>query len=452
MKRNVCGEQAAATNAPSQAAYGAGDFGFNFSWAFTSVFLLYFYTDVLGLSPAVAGSIYMLALVVDAVTDPLLGELVERTRTPYGRFRPYLIFGAVPLALSIVALAAVPGLAPNLLAVAAGLTHVLFRIAFAATNIPYSALMARITRDPHDRTDLAALRMVFGSLASSLVAISAHPALALLGGENRWESWSWFCAAMSVLTAIFVWLSAWATHGLDIMSDAETTERTRPPLAGQLALMGRSLRNRAFLVVAGSMFVTTFMYVFFQKNVIYWFEYGLGDKASSGLALALPGLVSLVCVPLWTWLLKRVAKHHIAILGGIILALSFVLFLVLGRMSTAGALVAIVVFGVGYAASNVCGWSMLPDTVEYGEWKTGVRNEGLTFGVMQVMQKSAIGYKAHAVQSPSTLAGLIGLMTLVPLGGAFIKVALLSFYPLTHERHRVITEKLALRAASVAAA
>lgn len=438
--------------------YGAGDFGFNFSWQFTALFLLYYYTDVLGLPPATAGAIYMVALIFDAAIDPIIGRVSELTRTPFGRFRPYLIFGAPVLGISIIALTAAPGAFPEHAAIAAGVTHIVFRTLFAFVSIPYGALAARITRDTHIRTDLAALRMMFASLGGIVVSLSANPSVTFLGKGDAQVGWELFCCGLAVLTALFIWVTAFATAGLD------PVETATPPVAASHAsthrgALMRIARNRALVVVALSTFVLVFTQAFFQKNIVYWYEYGLGDRAATGLALAIPGAVALICIPLWTWVLKRVAKQNVAILAACIKIAGYLTFLVLGRSSIEGATLGIGLYAVGNAAAIVCLWAMLPDTTEYGEWKTGIRDEGLTVGVVVLMQKAglglgvgllgvalgAIGYVPKAQQSLETLNGLLLIMTLVPICGLMLQMLLLRTYPLTAHQHREMTAMIAAK-------
>src|SRR5882757_4550805 len=171
-------------------ALGAGDFGFNLYWQTASLYLLFFYTDVLGLPAATAGTIYMAALIVDALLDPLMGLLADRTRSRYGRYRPYLLFGGVPLGLIFMAMFMGPagGGAGSVAYVA--VTHVAFRTVYAVISIPYASLFARVTRDARIRTDLTAFRMIFATLSAVAVAALTLPVVkALSTPESPQRGW-----------------------------------------------------------------------------------------------------------------------------------------------------------------------------------------------------------------------------------------------------------------------
>jgi GPH family glycoside/pentoside/hexuronide:cation symporter len=155
---------------PRVLGYGIGDFGFNFSWFSLQLFLTYYYTDVLGLHGAVAGMISFVCLTWDGLVDPAIGILANRTRTRWGKYRPYLLFGSIPLAVSFALMFAPTGLAGAALIAYAFATQILFRTMYGLVNIPYSALMATMTRDSMQRNWLAGTRMIFAFLGTAVVS------------------------------------------------------------------------------------------------------------------------------------------------------------------------------------------------------------------------------------------------------------------------------------------
>ena len=161
--------------------YGLGDFGFGLYFLTASQFLLFYYTDVLMLAPATAGWVFASAVVWDAVIDPVMGALANRTRTRWGRYRPYQLFAAIPVALAWALIFVPTGLTGwRLIAFALG-AHVLFRTVYAVASMPYLALSAAMTEDSGERSSLAAYRLVFQAFAGGLVAFSTLPLAARLG-------------------------------------------------------------------------------------------------------------------------------------------------------------------------------------------------------------------------------------------------------------------------------
>ena len=154
--------------------YGSGDFAFNLYWQGISLYLFYFYTDVLGLPNAMAGIIYAIGSFWDAGTDPIMGYLADRTRTRWGRYRPYLLFVPIPMALGYIMLLWYPGdMSVTSLGIVALIGQLIFRLLFTMASTPYSALMARMTQNSEDRAGMAGARMLFAYLgAFSVVALA----------------------------------------------------------------------------------------------------------------------------------------------------------------------------------------------------------------------------------------------------------------------------------------
>ena len=441
-------------------AIGAGDFGFNLYWQTAGLYLLFFYTDALGLPAAQAGAIYMVALVWDALLDPVVGLIADRTRTRWGRYRPYFLFGAVPLALTFaIAFMGPASPAPGAVIFAAA-THVLFRSLYAVVSIPYASLFARITRDSAQRGDLAGMRMVFATLAAIAVAFLTLPLVKALGtpADPR-RGWVILGSAYGVISALVILGVAWAARGLDI-SDEEPAPR-RP--SGDV--IRGLLSNRALLLVLGAVVVGSFSGTMFSKNLLYYFKYVLGKPELGGLALGLGALVAAICVPLWTPMLRLIGKRNVWLVGSVPGMLGLCLWHFSDGQAEWILFLAIALQAVGAASFAVCFWSMLPDTVEYGEWRSGVRTESLVFGLTVLGQKAAlglgagllgvllthVGYQANAVQTPETLAGIKAMMFWWPFIGGLISLTLILFYPLDRKTHGRMVEEIAARAAPVPA-
>lgn len=436
-------------------AIGAGDFGFNLYWQTAGLYLLFFYTDGLGIPAATAGLIYMVALIWDAVLDPIVGIIADRTRTRFGRYRPYFIFGAPLLALAFVATFVGPAY-PTVGAVAfAAGAHVLFRTLYAVVSIPYASLFARITRDSAQRGDLAGIRMVFAALGAVGVAALTLPVVQALGTTaSPRHGWIILAAAYGVLATIIILGVAWAAKGLDAPGEAPSERLPAGVVLRSLA------SNRALLLVLGAVLVSSFASTMFGKNLLYYFKYVVGKPELGSIALAVSALVAVIFVPVWTVVVRFVGKRNTWLIG----AVPGLLGLVLWHMADGHGLP--MLFGslalqaFGGASYVVCFWAMLPDTVEYGEWKSGVRTESLVFGLTVLGQKAAlglgagflglllshIGYTANVAQTPETLAGIKAMMFWWPFIGGLISLTLIFFYPLDRATHGRMVADIAARA------
>ncbi|MGH8443812.1 MAG: MFS transporter [Solimonas sp.] len=436
-------------------ALGAGDFGFNLYWQTASLYLLFFYTDVLGLPPATAGVIYMAALIWDAVLDPLIGSVADRTRTRYGRYRPYLLFGGVPLALVFAASFFAPGGDSWFAVLTTAVLHVAFRTLYAAISIPYASLFARITRDAKLRADLAGFRMVCATLAAVLVAGGTLPIVrALSTPESPREGWILLGLIFGAIACLLLLLVAWAARGYD-----DLDEKRAPPLQWN-ATVQSLLGNRALLIVLGAVMVSSFANTLYGKNLLYYFKYVVHRAELASAAMAMVALGAAILVPLFAWIARTRGKRAAWLIGSVPSLIGMLIW----RLGQDGSSIpmlftALGLYAFGTAAYVVCFWSMLPDTVEYGEWKSGVRTESLVFGLAVLGQKVAlglgagflgvalshVGYVANAEQAPETIEGIKNMMFWFPLAGWFVSVALIWFYPLSLKEHARIVDEIARR-------
>ena len=168
-----------------RAAYGIGDYAICLYWSGVGLYLLYFYTDIVGITPLMAGWIYALGIAWDAVTDPFMGYLAERTRTKMGSYRPYIFYGAIPLAFSFVLLFWVPPFAGNTLFIFLLVVNLVHRTCFTIVSVPYSSLTARITDDSDERTKLTTARMIGASFGTLTVSALGFPIVLWFGGGEE---------------------------------------------------------------------------------------------------------------------------------------------------------------------------------------------------------------------------------------------------------------------------
>ncbi len=453
---SALGGDAPRLTAVRKAAIGIGDFGFNLYWQTAGLYLLFFYTDVLDLPAATAGFIYMAALIWDAALDPVLGVVVDRTRTRMGRYRPYLLLGGAPLALGFVAVFAGPVWPASGAVVFAALTHLLFRTLYAVVSIPYAALFARITRDSTQRGDMAGVRMVFGTLAAIAVAALTLPlAQALSTPEAPRRGWLILSAIYGVIAALCLLAVAWAARGLD------TAEEAAPPPRPVRDVLRSLAANRALLLVLGAVVLSAFAGTMFSKNLLYYFKYVVGDAKLGSAALAIGALTAAICVPAFAVVVRLAGKRAAWLIGAIPGLAGLVLWHLADGQGVTLLFAAVALQAMGLASYVVCFWGMLPDTVEYGEWRTGVRTESLVFGLVVLGQKAAlglgagflgialthVGYVPNAAQSPDTLAGIKAMMFWIPLAGGLASAGLIAFYPITRASHETMVAEIAARSA-----
>ena len=433
-------------------SYGSGDFAFNLYWQGISLYLFYFYTDVLGLPNALAGIIYAIGSFWDAGTDPIMGYLADRTRTRWGRYRPYLLFVPIPMALGYIMLLWHPSdMSVTSLGLVALIGQLIFRLLFTMASTPYSALMARMTSNSEDRAGMAGARMLFAYLgAFSVVALAGG---LLENADSDREAFMSLAVISGILATVIFWIC------FAICREPPEDDAQAPNLTIKQSFI--SLRqNTPFLVVFAAVVLMTTGTTVIGKTMIYFFEYQMGDRNGAQIALMAFGLTGLLVIPFWTFVTLKTSKRLVWMVGSFFLSLALLGFLVNPATSQNMVILNYIAMSIGAGAFAITFWGMLPDTVEYGEWKTGHRVESMVFGFATFAQKSAvalsalilgvlldvIGYQAGIVQSEETLSGLRMIIVFVPLAGVVTSVACIYFYPLSPQRHADIVAELQSRA------
>ncbi|MEL0017329.1 MAG: glycoside-pentoside-hexuronide (GPH):cation symporter [Gammaproteobacteria bacterium] len=435
-----------------RAAYGIGDYAICLYWSGVGLYLLYFYTDVVGITPLLAGWIYALGIAWDAITDPFMGYLAERTRSKMGSYRPYIFYGAIPLALSFILLFWVPPFEGLLLFVFLLTVNLLHRTCFTIVSVPYSSLTARITDDSDERTKLTTARMIGASFGTLSVSALGFPIVLWFGGGDEAIGFIFF-GMICGLTAILV-------LSITVRFVKEREFNFSPTQIPSFSKVAKSVsQNYPFWIVFGSILILGSTSIMFNNNLIYFVKYSLDLHEYQGLILGVSSGAALLAIPFWAYAALKIGKRNSWMAAMALLLVGFLVFYFYPITSLNELLFVLGFIGIGNGATGVLFWSMLPDTIEYGEWKTGVRTESSLYGFMTFAQKGAIafaaillgmaltqiGFEPNQIQSEETLSGLKFIMTWIPLTGIFISFILVSFYPIDKSFHQKLIHEINLR-------
>lgn len=433
--------------------FGVGDFGLNLLWNMTNIFVLFYYTDVLGLPNVVAGSIVMGAMIWDGITDPLVGYLAARTKSRYGRYRPYMLLGAIPLGISFALMFYNPKLEAAWMIAYVAASHVLFRTFYTVVSIPYSSLTAKITKDSDERGRLAVYRMLFATAAGVLVAGFTLGLGKALGEDDQSAGFFLVACVFSVLAALAIILCFFlTTEEIDGVLD----EDEKLSLADIFRLLRQ---NTAFLTVLGVVLLGNIGSTISSKSLLYFVKYNLNAEDKIGLISGSVALMIAAGLPIWGWLSRKKGKVFVWKFAMLWSIFTYVVLL-LNPYHETGVIMAILLFGaLGGGAHYFCLWAILPDTVEYGEWKTGMRGESILFGLVSFCQKLSlgiavgvlgfvldqIGYQANEVQSAETLRGFHLLLCLAPLSCTIACTFLVIRFPFNREQHAEMVDEISAR-------
>ena len=430
--------------------YGIGDIAICLYWSGVGLYLLYFYTDVVGISGSLAGLIYFIGMAWDAATDPFMGYMAERTRTKWGVYRPYLLFGNIPLALSFVLLFWVPPLEGSSLFFFLLFANLLHRTCFTLVSVPFSSLTPRITSDSQERTNLTGFRMLGAQTGTNLMALLAFPIIFWVGGED--ESMGFVVlASIAGITAILI-------HSITFITVQEPdNDQGIERVGGSLADAARAIgKNKPFWLVFSATLIVGITTIFFGNNLIYYTKYALDLHEHQGTILFTSGIVAFLSIPIW-WIISNRLGKKITWLISSTITLSSLLLFYFYDIKTLNELLFLVAFiGFGSGAGGILFWSMLPDTIEYGEVHTGVRSESSLYGFMTFAQKGsiaiavlilgwvldAIGYQANQAMSLTTIDNMKIIMTLIPILGISCSLIIIYFYPIDSKMHKDLLRQL----------
>ena len=434
--------------------YGLGDTASNLYFQMFIIYLLFFYTDVFGISAAAAGTMLMVSRFWDAVNDPLMGILADRTRTRWGKFRPYLIWISLPIALVGVATFYTPDLGSTGKLVYAYVTYTLMMMAYTAINIPYSALMGVLSPNTQERTSVSTYRFVLAFAGAFVVQGLTLPLVKFFGRGDQAVGFPLAMAVFGVLAAVLFY----ATF-------ATTRERVQPPVEQKTALkedLKDLTENRPWLILL-VMSIASLAYAIIRSgSVVYYFKYYVGneDMASSFMVY---GTVAVIAGVACTQVLARKLgkkRLYLVVMGGSTLLTSLFYFLPKDQITLIFVLNIVTMLVMAPQAPLL--WAMYADTADYSEWKNDRRATGLVFSAATFAQKFGIalgggaagwllhhfGFQPNVVQSPETLQGMRLMMSFIPAVGSLTATVAAVFYSLDDTTMKRIEGELAVRKAS----
>jgi GPH family glycoside/pentoside/hexuronide:cation symporter len=411
-------------------------------------FLMIFYTDGALIAPALASSALLVGKIWDAINDPLVGWLSDRTTSRFGKRRVYMIFGALPLAISIALLWRVPqGFGDVGVFVWIAATFMLYDTMWTLTNVPYYALTAELTDDYDERASLTAFRMVLG-VPAYMVGAALTPALAGLFLAKR-SGYGLVGIVYGVLAAVVLWISA---AGLRERKRIAESTAEAPPWQVLLD----AFKNLPFVRLLGAYLVANVAFALIKTLLAYFLTYQLGMADQVPIVMFLLLLfVALFLFP-WKRLAERWNKGPAYALGLAIGGLSVASTFLLPHEPTPWVYVIAAVAGIGFSAQWVFPWAMVPDVVEYDRAATGEHRGGIYYGVWGLATKisDALGiatagwvlqlyrYVPNVEQSPDTLLGIRLFFGPVPMVFLGLALPLLIWYPITRKSHAELRQRL----------
>jgi GPH family glycoside/pentoside/hexuronide:cation symporter len=433
--------------------YGFGDTGFSLTSTILGAYLAIFLTDVVGIAPRIAAAAIFVGRSWDYINDPLIGHISDRTRTRWGRRRPFLLFGPLPFALAFAMLWWRPPWESTLaLAVYYAAAYVVFDAAATFVYMPYFALTPELTLDYDERTALTSYRMFF-SILGSLVAFTVP--LMIVGSftpENAPRVLR-MGLLFGIASALPLLLTFFGTR-----ERQEYMKQEQPSLRQSL----RAARMNRPFVFGLVIFLLTWVSVsVLESTLLYFVKYVVQREPQSDLIMAVIFVTAIFALPFWEWASRRWSKRW-AYIGGIAFWAAVQIVMITLTPSTGMPLILFlcVLAGVGVGAAHVIPWSIIPDAIEWDELQTGERHEGMFYSLITLMQKVAssiaiplvlllldvTGYTPNAAQQPAS--ALWGIRIVIgPIPAALLCGGILFafLYPLSRELHAQVVQELESR-------
>lgn len=445
--------------------YSLGDTASNLFWQTFSMFLLYFYTDIFGITAAAAGTMFLVTRIWDTVNDPLMGIISDRTNTRWGKFRPYLLWLAFPFGIIGVLTFTTPDFEPTGKLIYAYVTYGLMMMVYTAINIPYSALMGVLSPDPLERTKASSFRFVAAFTGGLIVQSTALKLVKVLGGNNEALGWQLTMALFAFLAAV-----------LFLTTFGVTRERVAPSVT-QVTSLKKDVKdlfsNTPWVVLFfAGIFLLTFVSIR-NGSIMYFYKYYVGDQVvalfgremnltSDGLAttfMVLGSGANIVGVLVTSWFSKTFGKKR-SFIGLMLLTIIFTaVFLVMRpeNVLMMFTLQVIISFVMGPLSPIV--WAMYTDTADYSEWKSARRATGLVMSASTMAQKfgwtiggavagwllAMFGFEANQLQTGETILGIRLMISIIPAIAAVLCGVFMFFYKLDDATMATITADLKAR-------
>lgn len=434
--------------------YGIGDLGLNIYWHSLSLILVFWYADIVGLDPSDAGKIFAIGVLWDAISDPLIASLAERNKSRFGTYRPFLLFGSILLGFAFAFLFWVPPLQGKALFFHLVLAHVLFRISYTIVAVPYAAMTARISYSSRERADLSGVRMAFAFIGLLAVSSFWFPLTRVFGqGVNSSPTGPFMTAiAGSVIATLALIICFAATReepalGAKHKSNVDLIENFKKAFT----------ENDALRILLMLIFVNSASALSLSVPLAFYIEANNGLFASKEVVFTANALITLFSVPVWALMIRRLGKKICWTIASAFLALCGLHLALYGPFIISGVPAQIALMGASASAFAILTWAIIPDTVEYGQYRYGVRAEGVVFGSVLFFQKvsqaltglligkmlSLVGYDPAAdTQLPEVAENLGLFLAVAPTVLALLSVLIIVKLPLSRSVHAKIVDAL----------
>lgn len=435
--------------------FGVGEFSSSIVWQALMFFLPAFYTDTFGLSAAAVGTMFLVIRFFDAFNDPVMGVIADRTNTKWGKFRPYILWFAVPYGVMAMLMFTTPNFSDSGKLIYAYITYGLMMVFYTAIMIPYNSWVGVISPNSEERTSVSSYKFVFAYLAGLAVQGLVLPMVDYFGKGDDAKGYSTTMIILGSITIIFFLVTFFSSK-----------ERVQPEAKEKSKLkddLKDLLQNKDWIMIFLTSILLLIYVIIRSGDIMYYFEYYLGNKDLASAFMVVGTIAVLLGVLPTKWLSAKIGKKNLFIISLAIIALSQIGFYYTGPDDIVMIFILQIIFSLASGPTMPLMWSMLADTADYSEWKSHRRATGLIFSATNMSIKSGVaiggaaimwilayyGYKANQVQSAESIFGIKMMMSYIPAVIAFLSLVPLLFYKLDEEKVALIEAELKERKGKV---
>lgn len=419
--------------------YSLGDTASHFVWDMVGFWILIFYTDTFGISAAVAGTIMLIARFWDMISDPVMGIIADRTKTKWGKFRPYILWMAVPYSVLAVLTFTTPNLGPTGKVIYAGTTYFLLMTVFTAINLPYSSLGAVMTSDSYERAGLNSYRFIFAFVGQFIVSGTALSLALYFGGGDTAKGYQYTLMLFGGISLI-----------LFLITFKTTRERVQPPKDQKENLkedFKNLFKNRPWVILFFVGIISFIMFAMQNLSIAYYFKYYIGNEENVQLFNVIGTVALIVAIPFSKPLAQKFGKRNVFLASSLLSGFFFICLYIPSSDNLYLIYTFNILAKIAYAPAVPLLWTMLADTADYSEWKSGRRATGLVFSAATFAQKAGWGvggalaglllavfqFTPNVEQSETAITGIKLMISVIP-GILYMSCAiLLYFYTIDHE-------------------
>lgn len=433
--------------------YGLGDFACNLIWQVISLYLMYFYTNVMQLDSAGIAVMFIVCRVIDGITDLLVGYAIDKTKSRWGKSRPWFLFGAVPFAVSAFLAFSVPNISPNGKLAYAYVTYIFLSFMYTVVNIPLASILPALTSDMNERTVLATWRKFFAFLGSTIVSATALTLVQLAGHGNEALGFRVVMGVFGVIGCICFFLTFALVREVNVQPEEKSA--TLGETCKSLA------QNKPWKLFALNILFQWGGYFLQSSALIYYYKYYLNSTRLSSLVATIMTMVPMFANLTVPFLAKRMGKRNLYETAAVI-QLAGIVIIGLGNLNQTIIIVGAFISAVGYGLKESIYFSMQADPVDYGEWKTGVSAAGtlssingflgkvaqaLAGGIAGVLLSWGAYDSTAAVQTTKAIFAIKAMYLYIPAILLIASIITMSFYKLDKQFPQIEKELAERRSA-----